>query len=232
MKKVSWTAPEIERLIQLTEHSRKFDKKIDWGVVAAQIPSRTASQCKSYYANVLKKILDVPIRQNHKWNRAEIIALWALCANFDKDYTFIQKNYIPNLSVKQISSQFSQIQQKQQTIYCTFKNVLRKPDYIHNLSEQDFRQQWQILQAAVKHSTARAVNQPSQQQILDILLFNNDLEQKSKNAFFLDVDPHQLIGVYSQEAIRRNISSETLLNYDSLSPLLIMQLQLLYQLVK
>ncbi|CAL6040370.1 Conserved_hypothetical protein [Hexamita inflata] len=78
MRKVSWTTPEIERLTQLTEHSRKFDKKIYWDVVAAQIPSRTASQCKSYYANVLKKTLDVQIRQNHRWNRVEIIALWAL----------------------------------------------------------------------------------------------------------------------------------------------------------
>ncbi|CAL6059196.1 Myb-like_DNA-binding domain-containing protein [Hexamita inflata] len=216
MKKVSWTVPEIEQLTQLTEHSRKFDKKIDWNVVAAQIPSRTASQCKSYYANVLKKTLDVPIRQNHKWNRGEIIALWALCVNFDKDYAFIQKNYIPNLSVKQISSQFSQIQQKQQIIYCTFKKVLRKPDYIQHLSEQDFCKQWQILLAAVRHSIVRTVNQISQQQIADSQLFNNDFELKSMNTFFLDVDPHALIDIYSQEAMRRNISSESLVQYYSM----------------
>ncbi|CAL6068447.1 Myb-like_DNA-binding domain-containing protein [Hexamita inflata] len=93
MKRITWTTMEIEQLTNITEHSRKFDKKIDWDLVASQIPSRTASQCKSYYANVLKKTLDVPIRQNHQWNRVEIMSLWALGVNYDKDFAFIQKNY-------------------------------------------------------------------------------------------------------------------------------------------
>ncbi|CAL6058140.1 Myb-like_DNA-binding domain-containing protein [Hexamita inflata] len=205
MKKVSWTPQEIKHLTQLTEHNRKFDKKIDWSVVSAQIPSRTASQCKSYYANVLKKTLDVPIRQNHKWNRGEIIALWALCSNFNKDYSFIQKNYIPNLSVKQIASQFSQIQKQQQAIYCTFKKILKKPDYIQNISETEFRQQLQILQAIP----------PRQEQLVEMqqqiqynqLLKTNIFEQNAVKAFFLDINPQILQDQYSLEAIRRSISS-------------------------
>ncbi|CAL6076138.1 Myb-like_DNA-binding domain-containing protein [Hexamita inflata] len=205
MKKVSWTKPEIDHLTQLTAHSRKFEKKIDWNIVAAQIPSRTASQCKSYYANVLKKTLDVPIRQNHKWNRDEIIALWVLCSNFNKDYSFIQKNYIPNLSVKQIASQFGQIQKQQQAIYYTFKKILKKPDYIQNISETEFRQQLQILQAIPPRQEQLV---EMQQQIQYNQLFKtNNFEQNAVKAFFLDINPQIIQDQYSLEAIRRSISS-------------------------
>ncbi|CAL5975514.1 Myb-like_DNA-binding domain-containing protein [Hexamita inflata] len=204
MKKVSWTAQEIQHLTQLTEHNRKFDKKIDWNVVAAQMPSRTASQCKSYYANVLKKTLDVSIRQNHKWNRDEIIALWALCSNFNKDYQFIQKNYIPNLSVKQIASQFSQIHKQQQAIYYAFKKVLKNPDYIRNISETQFRQQLQILQAVTQRQEQLL---EMHQQQYNLFLKTYNFEHNAVKAFFLDINPQIIQDQYTVEAIRRSIST-------------------------
>ncbi|CAL6100013.1 Myb-like_DNA-binding domain-containing protein [Hexamita inflata] len=145
MKKISWSQNEINKLTVITENNRKYEKKIDWDHIAAQIPTRTASQCKSYYANVLKKTLDVQIRQNHKWNRVELIVLWEFCTAYNKDYVLIQKNFIPNLSVKQISSQFIQIQQKQQEMQRIFKHILKQPSYIQSISDSQFRMHWWIL---------------------------------------------------------------------------------------
>ncbi|CAL6074975.1 Myb-like_DNA-binding domain-containing protein [Hexamita inflata] len=209
MRKVSWTVPEIEHLTQLTEHSRKFDKKIDWDVVAAQIPSRTASQCKSYYANVLKKTLDVQIRQNHRWNRVEIIALWALCVNFDKDYAFIQQNYIPNMSVKQISSQFIQIQNKHQEMYQIFQQILVNPQYIQKLNLKDFQMQWWILQAAARRKKLIDVKINNKQDNVPVSNFPVDIfEVKSMNMFFLEIEINDLIPIYKEEERRRGLQNQ------------------------
>ncbi|CAL6077115.1 Conserved_hypothetical protein [Hexamita inflata] len=209
MKRITWTTMEIEQLTNITEHSRKFDKKIDWESVASQIPTRTASQCKSYYANVLKKTLDVPIRQNHQWNRVEIMSLWALGVNYDKDFAFIQKNYIPNMSLKQIQSQFLNIEHKQQEMHQTFKQIISNPLQIQNLSEKDFEMQWWIIRAAERRYKLIDIelNQIPHEDIPVSAVRADISEIKTMSMFFLDVKINDLIPIYKQEEIRRGLEN-------------------------
>ncbi|CAL5996379.1 Myb-like_DNA-binding domain-containing protein [Hexamita inflata] len=210
MKRITWTTMEIQHLTEITEYNRKFDKRIDWDLVASQIPSRTASQCKSYYANVLKKNLDIPIRQNHQWNRTEILILWQLCVNFDKDFSFIQKNYIPNMTVKQIGSQFLQIQNKQQEIYQTFKQILNDHFHIQKLSVKDFDMQWWLIRFAVcryKLIDAEIYHIPCDD--VPQSRYRPDISEiKNLKMFFLDVNVNDLVPIYEEEATRRGMQND------------------------
>ncbi|CAL5992415.1 Myb-like_DNA-binding domain-containing protein [Hexamita inflata] len=217
MKKISWSQSEINKLTIITENNRKFDKKVDWDYIAAQIPTRTASQCKSYYANVLKKTLDVQIRQNHKWNRVEIIMLWEYGTVYNKDYVLIQKNFIPNLSVKQISSQFIQIQQKQEEMQLIFKHILKNRSFIETISDSQFRMQWWIVRMVCRrlsmmstppnpnYTIFHEMNKslpPSNFPVVDIS------EKVAIDAFFMKIDPFDLIPIYLNEEKWRGFENE------------------------
>ncbi|CAL6062538.1 SANT/Myb_domain [Hexamita inflata] len=51
--KQQWSLSEIRQLQKLTEQQSN-NKGIDWAFVSQEIQTRTQSQCKSYYQNVLK----------------------------------------------------------------------------------------------------------------------------------------------------------------------------------
>ncbi|CAL6049183.1 Myb-like_DNA-binding domain-containing protein [Hexamita inflata] len=208
MKKVSWTVQEIEQLQKITELNRQTNKKIKWDVIALSIPTRTASQCRSYYANVLKKTLDTQIRQNHTWNRCEIMALWTFCIAFDKDFAFVQKTYMPKFSVKQISSQFMQVLKKQQQIIQIFRQVLTDNNFIQSLTESDFKMQIWILKAACRRLTMIDVKLlgKSNDGVPDTQYQVDYTEIKAMDAFFEDLDVRRLLQIYEIEEAKRGIS--------------------------
>ncbi|CAL6074973.1 Myb-like_DNA-binding domain-containing protein [Hexamita inflata] len=209
-KRIAWTQSEIQQLIQLTENNRVANKQIKWNLVAEQIPTRSASQCKSYYANVLKKNMDVEIRQNHMWNRVEILALWVFCVIHNKDFNLIQQNFMSKFTVKQISSQYVQIARKQQQMYSLFKKILNDPNQVQTISEADFKMQWWILRMVIRRM--KMINVRILQRVNDEIpetKYSLDLaELPAMTAFFLDIDPHDLISTYQAEEIRRGLDKE------------------------
>ncbi|CAL5975572.1 Myb-like_DNA-binding domain-containing protein [Hexamita inflata] len=210
IKRVVWTSSEIKMLYHFTSQTRNINKQIQWQNVIKFIPSRTISQCKSYYANVLKKHLDVEIRQNHMWNRVEILALWTYCVVYNKDYAFVQKNFMSKFTVRQISSQFIQIARKQQEMFQIFKGVLAELASVQALSESDFKIQWWILRMACERLALikEKLSYEPRGAGLDASLPADFAEIPALNAFFQDVDPHQLLPAYRQEEVRRGLDSE------------------------
>ncbi|CAL5975574.1 Myb-like_DNA-binding domain-containing protein [Hexamita inflata] len=210
MKRMTWSTAEIQQLVALTEQYRSANKQIKWDAICRQIPNRTLSQCKCYYSNVLKKHLDVEIRQNHMWNRVEIMALWTYCVVYNKDYAFVQKNFMSKFTVRQISSQFIQIARKQQEMFQIFKGVLAEPASVQALSESDFKIQWWILRMACERLALikEKLSYEPRGAGLDASLPADFAEIPALNAFFQDVDPHQLLPAYRQEEVRRGLDSE------------------------
>ncbi|CAL6025209.1 Conserved_hypothetical protein [Hexamita inflata] len=208
LKKVAWTVQEIEQLQKITELNRTTNKKIKWDLVALYVQTRTASQCRSYYANVLKKTLDTQMRQNHNWNRCEIMALWTFCIAFDKDFSFVQKNYMPKFTVKQISSQFAQVQKKQQIMVQVFRSVLADGDYIQSLADSDFKMQLWILRAANRRLTMIDVKLlgKSNEDVPETQYQVDYTEIRALDVFFEDVDIRSALQVYEAEEARRGIT--------------------------
>ncbi|CAL6094541.1 Myb-like_DNA-binding domain-containing protein [Hexamita inflata] len=210
IKRIVWTSSEIKMLYQFTFQTRNINKQIKWQDVIQFIPSRTISQCKSYYANVLKKHLDVEIRQNHMWNRVEIMALWTYCVVYNKDYAFVQKNFMSKFTARQISSQFIQIARKQQEMLQVFKAVLEEPSSVQALSESDFKMQWWILRMACGRLDLiqEKLRYEAQGAGVYTRLPADFAEIPALEAFFQDVDPHTLLPAYKQEEIRRGLDAE------------------------
>ncbi|CAL6094511.1 Conserved_hypothetical protein [Hexamita inflata] len=210
MKRVGWTESEIQTLIKITNEYRNRNRQINWEAVSKRIHNRTASQCKSYYANVLKKTLDVEIRQNHMWNRVEILALWTFGVLYNRDYELIQKKFMPKFTVKQIASQFSQIARKQQEIHQHFMKALLDPKYLRTLSENEFKMEWYIVQVGWKRMKMIEVRifQRSNEEVPDTQYPVDIAELPAIKAFFQDIHPNQLVEVYKPEEVRRGYDIE------------------------
>ncbi|CAL6059148.1 Myb-like_DNA-binding domain-containing protein [Hexamita inflata] len=129
MSKVPWTSEELAKLTQLTEKYRENKQNVNWDQVSKHIQSRTASQCKSYYANILKKQLNVEIRQNHMWNYIEILALWTYSVIYKQDFAMIHDRFMPKFTVKQLTSQYQQILRNQKQIIKTFNLLNTDPSH-------------------------------------------------------------------------------------------------------
>ncbi|CAL6094535.1 Myb-like_DNA-binding domain-containing protein [Hexamita inflata] len=210
MKRATWSTTEIQQLVALTDQYRSAGKQVKWDTICRQIPNRTLSQCKCYYSNVLKKHLDVEIRQNHMWNRVEIMALWTYCVVYNKDYAFVQKNFMSKFTARQISSQFIQIARKQQEMLQVFKAVLEEPSSVQALSESDFKMQWWILRMACGRLDLiqEKLRYEAQGAGVYTRLPADFAEIPALEAFFQDVDPHTLLPAYKQEEIRRGLDAE------------------------
>ncbi|CAL6040262.1 Myb-like_DNA-binding domain-containing protein [Hexamita inflata] len=210
MKRMTWLTAEIQQLVALTDQYRSTGKQVKWGAICRQIPNRTLSQCKCYYSNVLKKHLDVEVRQNHMWNRVEIMALWTYCVVYNKDYAFVQKNFMSKFTARQISSQFIQIARKQQEMLQVFKAVLEDPSSVRALSESDFKMQWWILRMACGRLDLiqEKLRYEAQGAGVNARLPADFAEIPALEAFFQDVDPHALLPAYKQEEIRRGLDTE------------------------
>ncbi|CAL6075059.1 Hypothetical_protein [Hexamita inflata] len=148
--------------------------------------------------------------QNHMWNRIEIMALWTYCVVYNKDYAFVQKNFMSKFTVRQISSQFIQIARKQQEMLQVFKAVLEDPSSVQALSESDFNMQWWILRMACGRLGLIQEKLCYQAQGVGVnaRLPADFAEIPALEAFFLDVDPHALLPAYKQEEIRRGLDAE------------------------
>ncbi|CAL6040414.1 Myb-like_DNA-binding domain-containing protein [Hexamita inflata] len=205
MSKKPWNKAEITQLTLLTEPYRTNNTNVNWVHVSQQIQSRTASQCQSYYANILKKQLNVEIRKNHRWNYIEILALWTCAVIYNQDFTLIRKNFMPRFSSKQLSSQYLQILKKQKQIYKVFKEIIQNPQLIQLLSDNDFKLHLQILLIASKRQRILdAIS--SYRQIKEESKYDADISEKAAiKAFFLDLDFEILLLIYKTENKRRKM---------------------------
>ncbi|CAL6093463.1 Conserved_hypothetical protein [Hexamita inflata] len=104
----SWTDQERDTLIQLAQNCMK-NNKIDWNTITIQMKNRTKQQCKSYYTNIVKSQLNIEKRKNHEWTNDEFFLLLTKAMELKNSWTQIQKLYFPNLTKKQIQSQYQYI---------------------------------------------------------------------------------------------------------------------------
>ncbi|CAL6066653.1 Myb-like_DNA-binding domain-containing protein [Hexamita inflata] len=104
----SWTDEERDTLILLTKNCVK-NSKIDWDSISSQMKNRTKQQCKSYYTNIVKSQLNIEQRKNHEWTNDEFFLLVTKAMELKNSWTQIQKLYFPNLTKKQIQSQYQYI---------------------------------------------------------------------------------------------------------------------------
>ncbi|CAL6117202.1 Hypothetical_protein [Hexamita inflata] len=144
------------------------------------------------------------------WNRVEIMALWTYCVVYNKDYAFVQKNFMSKFTARQISSQFIQIARKQQEMLQVFKAVLEDPSSVRALSESDFKMQWWILRMACGRLDLiqEKLRYEAQGAGVNARLPADFAEIPALEAFFQDVDPHALLPAYKQEEIRRGLDTE------------------------
>ncbi|CAL6060159.1 SANT/Myb_domain [Hexamita inflata] len=104
--KQQWSLSEIRQLQKLIEQ-QSHNKCIDWTNVTKCMKTRTQSQCKSYYQNVLKPTLNMSIHKNHMWTKIELFSLWTYAVNFNQDFSFIKTltNMFDQFTPKQLYSQ-------------------------------------------------------------------------------------------------------------------------------
>ncbi|CAL6103982.1 SANT/Myb_domain [Hexamita inflata] len=130
--KQQWSLAEIRKLQICTELQSK-SKGVDWALVAKQMKSRTQSQCKSYYQNVLKPTLNQSIRKNHMWTKVELFSLWTYAVNYNYDFTFIKTltNMFDQFTAKQLYSQWNQLLIKQKLVLakCTSDDIIELEIY-------------------------------------------------------------------------------------------------------
>ncbi|CAL6093863.1 Myb-like_DNA-binding domain-containing protein [Hexamita inflata] len=211
MSKQQWSENEVNQLISLTAINRTRKTQINWEQIAKQMGNRTLSQCKSYYANIVKKTLDVDIRSNHMWTRVEIITLWTLCIKWDCNFVAVQE-VMSNFTTKQLQSQWLQIKRKAAAIQESYHNVLRNPVYIRLVPTKQFLVEQYLVQVGcvrkllinVKLLGIGQGDAPDYGHPVDVA------EIKAFQAFFGDVDPDQLTQIYYQEQIRRGLSDQDL----------------------
>ncbi|CAL5976686.1 Conserved_hypothetical protein [Hexamita inflata] len=212
-KKQEWTDADRDKLIALTESYRKNKQQIDWPKIASQMSNRSDTQCKSYYANIIKPKLDTEIRENHSWTKTEIFSLWVLGVNYNADFNIVKSTItevFTDLTVKQLQSQWHQIVKKQRTYYELFKQILQNPVQVQRLSKKEFINSSLIVRVAYNRKL-----------LIDLKFFQkktcliNDngrpvdlMEIKAIEQFFLDLNVNQLREIYIKEHERRGIEDK------------------------
>ncbi|CAL5987479.1 Conserved_hypothetical protein [Hexamita inflata] len=212
-KKQEWTDADRDKLIALTESYRKNKQQIDWPKIASQMSNRSDTQCKSYYANIIKPKLDAEIRENHSWTKTEIFSLWVLGVNYNADFNIVKSTItevFTDLTVKQLQSQWHQIVKKQRSYYELFNSILQNPAQIQRLSKKEFINSSLIVRVAFNRKL-----------LIDLKFFQkktcliNDngrpvdlMEIKAIEQFFLDLDINLLREIYIKEHERRGIEDK------------------------
>ncbi|CAL6066692.1 Myb-like_DNA-binding domain-containing protein [Hexamita inflata] len=88
-----WTETDISQLLKAIEVSKK-NKRVDWSLVAFQIPGRTSVQCKSQYtARLHYKSVD---KVNMVWSYNACLQLSAYCYIYNQDWQFISTSIYEN----------------------------------------------------------------------------------------------------------------------------------------
>ncbi|CAL5987521.1 Myb-like_DNA-binding domain-containing protein [Hexamita inflata] len=214
-KKQEWTNAEKNKLIQLTAQYRENFQHIDWPKIASQMENRSDSQCKSYYANIIKPTLNVQIRENHIWTRKELLSLWVMCVNYNADFATIKQPDIinepifQNITIKQMQCQWHQLVQKQKLFYSIYKQVEQNEAHIQTLNKKMFVSTAFIIRLAFNRKKmieqVFSVYQQQTEKIDDKGYPLDLMEIKALEKFFFDVDINKVRQIYIKEHERRGI---------------------------
>ncbi|CAL5996357.1 Myb-like_DNA-binding domain-containing protein [Hexamita inflata] len=215
MQKKEWSLEEVQNLVKITSDLKLVNRKLDWVEISNQMQTRTAQQCKSYYSNVIKKNMNVECRENHTWSKTEILSLWTMGVNFGSDYQLIQKTCFQHLSIKQISSQWKQIQKMHQEQYQVFENIIQDPKFIQTLNQKMFTKLYvnvllgcsrmQLINDKLLNK--QQSNEPDYGHPVDIT------EIKAFEAYFKKISPQQLLQIFLNEQTSRGLPDIDLSEY-------------------
>ncbi|CAL6053851.1 Myb-like_DNA-binding domain-containing protein [Hexamita inflata] len=204
----SWTRLEIKQLTQVVLESKQNCSKLNWELIAKQM-NRTASQCKSYYQNMLKKQLNMDKRQNHTWTQNEIMMLWIVMKNYENDYKLAQRDYFSNFSIKIIQSKWVQTRRKYLQHINNFKEVYQNPVFIKQISKRDLIQECYIINVSIKRMdlVKKKIIQRSTEQLADYGYCPDIMEIKGYESIWGDIDPNQISIIYQNEQLLRGIQN-------------------------
>ncbi|CAL6007929.1 SANT/Myb_domain [Hexamita inflata] len=205
--KQQWSLSEIRQLQNLTEQQIN-NRGIDWSFVSKQMKTRTESQCKSYYQNVLKPTLNMSMRKNHMWTKIELFSLWTYAVNFNQDFSFIKTltNMFDQFTPKQLYSQWNQLVIKQKYIHEKCEQIMNDKQLISQLSDKDLKtiqfllkcanKRWNLIQQKFfEHSSEELEENGHTVDITEI---------KAIEVFFCDVDIKLLV-VFTEEINDRKL---------------------------
>ncbi|CAL5985214.1 Myb-like_DNA-binding domain-containing protein [Hexamita inflata] len=190
-----WIESEVQKLREATSSLTAQKGQINWNAVSQHISTRSPVQCKSYYANVLKKTLDVEINRHHMWTRKEVVTLWTYYCVYGNDYCTIQK-LMASFTVKQISSQLVQILTKSKVIQSDFNKISSNRQQVEQLGKKEFLLQLSILQTAEQLTRRK----PSLDKAHSCAV---QMGLKAVSTFFGDIQLARLHNVYAAELERR-----------------------------
>ncbi|CAL5997829.1 Myb-like_DNA-binding domain-containing protein [Hexamita inflata] len=103
----SWSLQEKQRLYFVVKKYKQNDR-INWNLVAEQMPDRTPTQCRLQYRNNNQNKQKV----NNQWNTYMTRQLMCLTHVYGKKWNFLQKNYFPNITSEQLRLKSFQQEQK------------------------------------------------------------------------------------------------------------------------
>ncbi|CAL6071447.1 Myb-like_DNA-binding domain-containing protein [Hexamita inflata] len=102
-----WTETDISQLLKAIEVNKK-NKRINWSLVAYQLPGRTPMQCKSQYtARLHYKSAD---KVNMVWSYDACLQLSAFCYIYNQDWQFISSSIYENkVTSEALKKQYSMV---------------------------------------------------------------------------------------------------------------------------
>ncbi|CAL6001903.1 Myb-like_DNA-binding domain-containing protein [Hexamita inflata] len=205
----SWTNSEIEKLSNFVTLYKTMKKEMNWEDIGKQL-NRTASQCKSYYQNILKEQLNYNDRKNHTWTRNEIMSLWIVLKNYDNDFKLAQANFFPNLSIKQLQSQWIQVQRRYAQHVENFRRVQQDNSYIKLIPKKQFIAECYIIKVSIRRMdlVEKKIIQMSTEQLQDNGYVPDIMEIKGFNSLWGDMDPLDIELIYKIEQISRGITED------------------------
>ncbi|CAL5973945.1 Myb-like_DNA-binding domain-containing protein [Hexamita inflata] len=208
--KQQWSQHEIDMLIKLTEKNRHSNSKIVWSEIAALIKTRSQVQCKSYYQITLKPTLPCDIRKNHSWSRLELVSLWTLGVNFDSDFKHISKvqPMFRNFTLKQLQSQWQQLQFKQAEYIQQLQKLLLNPYSICDLAEKLFLQLSFVVKLGFERLEAIRYSQLNNESSYLDQMEMNAIKAFLPGIHFADLQTLQIL--FSQEHQRRGLEYQTM----------------------
>ncbi|CAL6093911.1 SANT/Myb_domain [Hexamita inflata] len=206
--KQQWSLAEIRKLQICTELQSK-SKGVDWALVAKQMKSRTQSQCKSYYQNVLKPTLNQNMRKNHMWTKVELFSLWTYAVNYNYDFTFIKTltNMFDQFTAKQLYSQWNQLLIKQKLVLAKCKHVEADNSGVIVINNRDLKTcQFLLRCASVRWNLIKQKFFNCSTEMLEDNGYTVDItEIKAIESFFQNIDIQQLLTVFTEEIVLRKL---------------------------
>ncbi|CAL6005675.1 Myb-like_DNA-binding domain-containing protein [Hexamita inflata] len=213
----SWTNSEIEKLSNFVTLYKTMNKEMNWEDIGKQL-NRTGSQCKSYYQNVLKEKLNYNNRKNHTWTRNEIMSLWIVLQNYNNDFKLVQQTHFPNLSLKQVQSQWVQVKRKYAQHADNFRRVQQDNAFIKLIPQKMFIAECFIIKVSIRRMelVEKKIIQMSTEQLQDNGYIPDIMEIKGFNSLWGTMDPLDLVQIYDIEQISRGITEDQVENVKSI----------------